>query len=157
MSGSTAWNNSVRSRLYLEAPKADDGGNAAPDIRTLTVKKANYGPSGVEYRLRYSVGAFVNEDLGAMAGLDKQVAADRIEQQFLDLLDAFTAQGRHVSHNPGHSYAPTKFAQDPAAKGTTAKGFAAAMSRHFAANRIRVGTTGPQSRQVKFIERVPED
>jgi RecA-family ATPase len=38
-SGSTAWNNSVRSRLYLEIP------NESPDARVLKVVKANPGRS----------------------------------------------------------------------------------------------------------------
>jgi AAA domain len=45
-SGSTAWSNSVRSRLYLETVKGDDGIEADPDLRTLTTKKANYGARG---------------------------------------------------------------------------------------------------------------
>jgi RecA-family ATPase len=40
-SGSTAWNNSVRSRLYLMRP--EDGGQ---DDRVLTRKKSNYAASG---------------------------------------------------------------------------------------------------------------
>ncbi len=39
-SGSTAWNNSVRSRLYLQA--------TSPDTRTLKVVKANHGKVGDE-------------------------------------------------------------------------------------------------------------
>lgn len=40
MSGSTAWNNSVRSRLYLDRPTGDD---VDSDMRRLTTKKMNYG------------------------------------------------------------------------------------------------------------------
>jgi RecA-family ATPase len=42
---STAWNNSVRSRLYLRRPKSEDA-EAIADRRVLEVRKANYGPSG---------------------------------------------------------------------------------------------------------------
>jgi RecA-family ATPase len=42
-SGSTAWSNSVRSRLYLDKSKASDGEEINADIRILSVKKANYG------------------------------------------------------------------------------------------------------------------
>lgn len=53
-SGSTAWSNSVRSRLYLT--KADDH---APDgDRILKVMKSNYGPSSSETRLQWSDGVF---------------------------------------------------------------------------------------------------
>jgi RecA-family ATPase len=55
-SGSTAWNNSIRSRLYLERIKGD---GIDPDLRILTVKKANYGPVGLELRLRWSNDSFI--------------------------------------------------------------------------------------------------
>lgn len=46
-SGSSAWNNSVRSRLYLSRP--EEGGN---DERVLTRGKANYAKSGDETAIR---------------------------------------------------------------------------------------------------------
>ncbi len=54
---STAWNNSVRSRLYLRRPKSDDT-EAVADRRVLEVRKANYGPSGSTVPLLYSQGRF---------------------------------------------------------------------------------------------------
>jgi hypothetical protein len=55
---STAWNNSVRSRLYLRRPKSEDL-NSATDRRVLELKKANYGPSGVSVALIWHAGAFI--------------------------------------------------------------------------------------------------
>ena len=55
-SGSTAWSNSVRSRLYLETIKGDDDREIDADLRVLRVKKSNYGPTGSEIRLRWSKG-----------------------------------------------------------------------------------------------------
>lgn len=53
-SGSTAWNNAVRSRLYLRYPgKATTG-----DIRELVGMKTNYGPKGNLLKLRWNAGAF---------------------------------------------------------------------------------------------------
>jgi hypothetical protein len=45
-SGSTAWNNAVRARLYLTRP--DDG---LPEQRVLTRKKSNYSASGDDVKL----------------------------------------------------------------------------------------------------------
>ncbi|GGC31250.1 hypothetical protein GCM10011371_18350 [Novosphingobium marinum] len=45
-SGSTAWENQVRSRLFLERPKESDGTIADPDARTLSRAKANYAKHG---------------------------------------------------------------------------------------------------------------
>jgi RecA-family ATPase len=151
-SGSTAWNNSVRSRLFLWQPKDDDGGHAGGHIRMLAVKKANYAASGVEVRLSLREGAFVMENGKVASGVDR-AAELRIEHLFLELLDAFEAQGRHVSHTPCSTYAPALFAKDPRAQETTSKGFEAAMRRLFAAGAITVIEIGPDSRRRHRIVR----
>jgi hypothetical protein len=53
-SGSTAWNNAVRSRLYLRYPKGVEKGN----VRELEGMKLNYGPKGNVIKLRWNRGAF---------------------------------------------------------------------------------------------------
>jgi len=55
---SVAWNNSVRSRLYLRRPKSDDA-EAIADRRVLEVRKANYGPTGGLVPLVYCAGRFI--------------------------------------------------------------------------------------------------
>lgn len=63
---STAWNNSVRSRLYLTKPKAPEGEDEPPadlaDKRVLQVKKSNYGPDDVTVPLTYVNGYFIRDD-----------------------------------------------------------------------------------------------
>jgi RecA-family ATPase len=60
---STAWSNSVRSRLYLSRPKPPDGDADDPadiqDRRVLEVKKANYAAGDVKLPLLYQSGSFV--------------------------------------------------------------------------------------------------
>jgi RecA-family ATPase len=157
LSGSTAWNNSVRSRLYLETPKSEDGEPANRDLRTLSVKKANYSAAGGELRLRWAGGSFVNEDEGPGAtGLDQQLTADRIDLQFMFILDQLTAQGRRVSSQAGPTYAPQKFAANPNASGTSSKAFAAAMERLFAKGWITNEETGSASkRRSRLIRKMP--
>ena len=149
LSGSTAWNNSVRSRLYLTLPPAEEGAPAASDLRQLQVKKANYGPAGGDLVVRYQTGAFVLDD--PMAGptnwLDREIAADRVDQLFLNLLARFTVQARAVSHQIGRNYAPSLFAQEPEAKGVTMAGFRMAMTRLFAADKLAVVEEGSASRK----------
>ncbi len=53
-SGSTAWSNAARSRLYLKHPKGSERGNT----RVLEGMKANYGPKGSELIVRWHRGAF---------------------------------------------------------------------------------------------------
>jgi len=152
-SGSTAWNNSVRSRLYLERVKGDDGREIDPDLRVLRVKKANYGPVGIELRLRWQNGAFILD--GNATGFDKLAADAKAERVFLDILTKFTAQGRDVSPNVSNTYAPSVFEKHPSAQGVTRKQFAAAMERLLASDRIRIETIGPPSRRYKRLTIVP--
>lgn len=148
-SGSTAWNNSVRSRLYLTRPGAGEDGPATPDVRVLTVKKANYGPSSIELRIKWQAGAFVADQAGGdpLTSLDARLAQDRVDKTFLDLLTRYTSQGRAVSDSTGANYAPALFAKDPQAGGITKSGFAHAMNRLFARGAIAVDTVGPASKR----------
>lgn len=68
-SGSTAWSNAVRSRLYLRYPKGVEKGN----IRELEGMKLNYGPKGNLLKLRWNKGAF-----------DVVAASIQGERQFID-------------------------------------------------------------------------
>ena len=148
LSGSTAWNNSVRSRLYLTLPPTEDDAPAATDLRLLQVKKANYGPAGGDLTVRYELGAFVLDGLQAPGNsLDRALAADRVDQLFLDLLTRFTVQRRAVSHQIGRNYAPSLFAQEPEARGVTMAAFRMAMTRLFAAEKIKVIEEGSPTRR----------
>jgi RecA-family ATPase len=64
-SGSTGWNNSVRSRLYLHRQLTEDGKpdkdaiKRDPKLRILEVMKANYGAGvGDEIHMRWEAGRF---------------------------------------------------------------------------------------------------
>lgn len=80
-SGSTAWSNSCRSRLYFETDaqrsKATTRRGAKadfdPDVRYLLLKKANYSRSGAELRVRWSEGRFVEDH--SFLDLDGESAA----------------------------------------------------------------------------------
>jgi RecA-family ATPase len=84
-SGSTAWNNSVRSRIALVLPSAE-GENAerAQDDgrRLLVVEKTNYGRSGLTIALRYNAdaGVFVR-DGDQTAGTFVGAIRDRTERR----------------------------------------------------------------------------
>jgi len=152
ISGSTAWNNSVRSRLYLTRPSAkDDSAFVDPDLRTLTTMKANYGRTGGELSLRWISGRFINETPHVTSGFDRIAADAWTEHVFLDLLAIFLAQDRDVSPNLSNSYAPAIFAKHPDARGVSKKEFAAAMERLLKACRVEVETCGPPSRRYKRL------
>lgn len=72
-SGSTAWSNAARSRLYLKYPKNVEKG----DVRELEGMKSNYGPKGSVLKLKWVRGAF-------------DVLAGTV------LMNSETGEGRHI-------------------------------------------------------------
>lgn len=148
-SGSTAWNNSARSRLYLTRAKDDD------DLRILTTVKSNYGKVGTEIRMRWQDGAFVIDDgrPSPAAGLLNK----RHDELFRTLLSTINHTGQRVAPTPGVNYAPTIMAAHPDAGGSTKKQFEGAMQRLLASGIIRVVMDGPPSRQRQRLVVSSED
>lgn len=150
-SGSTHWNNAVRSRLYLEKPRAEDVPD--PDLRVLSLKKANYARGLPDMTLRRRIGGYAPEGGNDQISLDRMAMQGRAERLFLDLLDAYAAEGRHVSHNTGHTYAPAVFAKDQRAGGIGKQALLAAMNRLFEQKAIKADTVGPPSRRLQRLVR----
>jgi RecA-family ATPase len=145
-SGSTAWNNSVRSRLYFEPAKANDGSEPDPDLRSLSVRKANYGPKGSPIAVRWKAGAYVPE--GGTSSLDRMALKLKAEATFLKLLRQFNAQGQDVRAVPCATYAPKVFAAHPRSEKIGKAHFATAMQELLSREEIRIEVSGPPSRQV---------
>lgn len=152
-SGSTAWNNSVRSRLYLSRI-TDNGFEADPDRRVMTTMKANYGRVGEETHMKWQAGVFVAET--SEHGLDKLAQGAKAQRVFMKLLATFTAQGRRVNHAGGTTYAPKLFSEHPEAEGMTKRALKAAMESLLAAEKIRIEREGPASKQRSFIAEVSQ-
>lgn len=142
-SGSTAWSNSVRSRLYFERVKEKNGSEIDPDRRALRTKKSNYGRVGEAIEVRWRDGVFVPLKAG---DADTQAAERHVEQTFLQLLRAYTAQGRRVSDANGTNYAPALFERDKGAGGIRKEAFGQAMNRLFEKRAVEVRTEGPPSK-----------
>jgi RecA-family ATPase len=139
---SVDWRNSARSMLYLTQPDRNE-----PDERLLEVMKMNDGRAGEKVKVRWNGTTFTTE---ATAGPSPQKAkAERdTDDLFLQLLNIAAAQNRYFSPSPGISFAPTRLAEMPQAKGIHKKTLAAAMERLFAAERIKVvpNPTKPESK-----------
>jgi len=148
-SGSTAWNNSVRSRLYLSRIVAE-GLEPDPDARLLSTKKANYGPVGGEIAMKWREGVFVVE--GTPTGLDRLAIGAKAERVFLALLRTFAEQGRKVNHAGGSTYAPKVFATNPKSEGVTKAAFKGAMETLLSRGAIRIAEDGPASKRRQFLE-----
>ncbi len=158
LSGSTAWNASVRSRMYFKRVTMEKDEEPDPDLRLLEVMKANYGPVGETVMVRWQNGLFL--PVTGTGSLEKVAAEQAAEDVFLKLLDAFQQQGRNVSDKKNApTYAPTMFATDPLTKGMhgARKALSAAMTRLFAAGKIRVEAYGRPSRPyTKLVSTRPQ-
>jgi RecA-family ATPase len=157
LSGSTAWHNSVRARMYLTSPKPESGEQPDTDLRELAFKKNQYGPLSEPIILRYRNGLYLPE--AGTSNLDKLAAEQQTEEVFLSLLTQFTRQGRNVSHTKtAPTYAPAEFVKDPAAKGIRKEALADAMSHLFAAGKIHVESYGrPSRRYSKLVTGPPPE
>jgi RecA-family ATPase len=149
-SGSTAWNNSVRSRLYFSRVTVD-GVEHDPDKRILSTKKANYGRVGEEVLLRWQRGVFelAQQVVVTENGADETPKAERV---FLKLLRAFAEQGRKVNAAGGTTYAPNVFAKHPDSEGVTKAAFRGAMDTLLSGQKVRVVEDGPPSKRRQFLE-----
>jgi RecA-family ATPase len=146
-SGSTAWNNSVRSRLYLSRI-VQDGYEPDPNKRVLGVKKLNFGPTGGEIAMTWQDGVFVVDQ--SETDLDRFAASAKAERVFLKLLRLFTEQGRTVNHVSSPNYAIKLFEGHREAEGMTKRALKPAMEA-LQSGRIRIETMGPPSKPVRHL------
>lgn len=93
-SGSTAWNNAARSRLYLERPR-DGEREIVNDERVLRVKKANHAPAGIKVKLRWERGCFVRDE--PVTGLMASINAQALQKQVLQAVELLEREGDRPS------------------------------------------------------------
>jgi RecA-family ATPase len=147
LSGSTAWNASVRSPLYFKRATTDEDEEPDPDLRVLEVMKTNYGRPGETITLKWNNGLFL--PVGGISNLEKLAAEQKADETFSAQIIQFSKQGRNVSVKlNAPTYAPAEFAKEPEARAAGLKkaDFEAAMRRLLAAGKIRVEPYGPPSR-----------
>lgn len=141
LSGSTHWNNAVRSRLYFTRTIGDD---ADPDERELTRLKANYAGAGDVLRLRWQRGGFVA--LEAPSGVDRAALGAKADRVFRGLLATTHASGSWTCPNlSARNYAPSVFAKHPDREGLSKPALEAAMHRLMKAGTIKTETYGRPS------------
>jgi len=129
-SGNTAWNNSVRSRLYLERI-ITDGYEPDHTARKLTVKKSNYGATGEEVQMTWSDGVFIATSTSDGTALDRASINAKSERVYLALLRNRNETGRRVNPSAGANYAPKVFSESEQSEGITKQQFKRAQDRLF--------------------------
>jgi AAA domain len=131
-SGSTAWENTCRSRLHLT--RDDDGGII------MAMPKANYSALG-KIKLRWDDWSFRAEDPACMTEgerLEAKLTARAHGEVFLRALDKLTRQGRNVSDSARASnHAPKVMLDRGLAEGLTKQQLEAAMVLLLNEGRIR--------------------
>jgi hypothetical protein len=128
LSGSTAWEGSVRSRLYFSRP--EDG---EPNSRLLERKKSNYSSGDEALPLVWSRGVVVSLEEKTGQGRPAPGTA------FLDLLAELSAQGRYVSYKEkANNFAPTIMSRMSNSFGYTSTELRRAMEVLFSSRRIDV-------------------
>src|SRR5262245_8791927 len=117
LSGSTAWNNSVRSRLYLKTEKKknkDDEEEEQEDgvgVRILEFMKSNYSALAAPVRLKWENGLLVPEQtLARLTPIDRAHLDEKARAVFVTLLTRYNRNDWVVSRKEkSNNYAPKEF------------------------------------------------
>ena len=162
LSGSTAWNNSVRSRLYLKTDTKAQKKSAAEEEeegeeidvgapRILEFMKSNYSALAASIKLKWRNGLLVPDTLPVLSPMDTAALDERARTMFMELLRRFNRQDIPVSRkDQANNYAPTVFADDPEGlalhptKGLRRKLYRIALNYLLAKEKITIGR-GPMS------------
>ena len=161
-SGSTAWENAFRARLYLKAHMEGDK-IGDPFKRELVRAKSNYAAKGANLTLRWHDGTFLlagNEPPSVRAQLREVSTANHENDAFLECLRQRAAEGdgRAVGPSPGPNYAPTQFEGMAPARGFKRVALKRAMDRLFALKLIEsVPIENPKSGRTAHVVREVQD
>jgi phage/plasmid primase-like uncharacterized protein/RecA-family ATPase len=96
-SGSTAWNNAVRSRIFMEKMGKEEADFDA-DVRFLSLLKANYAPTGDGDQIRWKDGVFVIDNKaggGVVSHLDAKQKCRIVLKELARIIDG----GENLSPN----------------------------------------------------------
>ena len=149
-SGSTGWSNAFRSRACLSRLKGDQDEEIDADIRQITRKKANFAGIGDTIKLRWRNGVLVPEG-------PPSISRPAVEDVFLALLDAVTAEGQRASPNlRAGNYAPALFMRRPPNdRGSYQRSdFERAMQALLKARKIKIEPYGPPSNETERLVRI---
>lgn len=138
LSGSTGWNNAVRSRLFLKPSKTDPEG----DYRELDGMKANYGKRGRIALMKWSQGAFV------VATGSEGDPEQRVDRALLAALEVLVGRGDVLSNAPrAGNYAVRRAMALPEVDGLKREALEAALERLFRMGVVRMDVVKDKARR----------
>jgi RecA-family ATPase len=149
-SGSTHWNNSVRSRLTFTDEPTDEKTPPGLEVKVLELAKSNRARRGEKIRMMWNDGQFELLAPGASGSPD----ADRqAKEVFLQLLKKLQTQGILVVPESGRNYAPAVMAERAGGKDIGKAWLKRAMHALLDDGLIAVEkeTTGPPSKRRRFL------
>ncbi len=154
-SGNTAWNNSVRSRMYFRPAKKDkDDDEDNNDTRELEFMKNNYGKKDEPVKVVWSNGVYVPLSMFKDT-LKEEHRKQEAERAFMNCLRNQQAlnlgEVSHLSKSKSR-YAPRIFTgMKPQSQGFNERMLAGAMMRLIEAKKIVVCTGGSKTRPWEYL------
>jgi hypothetical protein len=158
-SGSTGWNNGVRSRLYLKKKKSADATNQMTDMpdkpedRILSRMKANYAPTdGDDISLFWNDGVF--DAAGPVDPVQVERRGEYVETMFMNVFDQLIEEGVTLAEsNKSPNNAPKVILKRFPELGCTQEELERAMQMLINGGLIRVEQKGPPSQQKQYLIR----
>ena len=145
-SGSSAWENTARTRLYLGAtlPNTKPDPDAAPDdtVRYLSRRKANYSPKDWR-RMTYADGALTPDTLIDSGGIVGTIKRDLVRRIVRSGLGKLSAMGLYPSGGQKSPYfLPKLLVEYKLDEGISARDLAASMRELMTEGVLRLETIG---------------
>lgn len=157
LSGSTAWNNAVRSRLYLRAsdPKRDK--TTDTDVRILESAKANLGKMGGKIQLRWSSGMLIAVEADE---IDEATRSAQIDADVLQAAAKVLSKNESLSpHANQPSYFPKPVKRIPCAARWSIKEIEDSYRRLLDTGDLEIRSEGRKGHEVQRVHiraHVPE-
>jgi len=151
-SGSVAWNNACRFRMYFH--HSDD--ESDPDLMTLEVCKTNRGKAGAKIQCKWVEGVFVQVGSQKRTQVvdDTEPLSDPCAR-FLIIATSMIGNGQRLSPNPGPTYAPSMIAKHPDATGLGKRQLTHAMQRLIDSGKLSVDKEGVGTARERTMLGIP--
>lgn len=145
-SGSSAWENVARTRLYLGATlpgeKPDPEANPEDNVRYLSRRKANYSPKDWR-RMTYADGALTPDEIETTGGLIQSINASKAERVIVTGLRKLSTMGVHGSSGSrSPNFLPKILTEYKLDEGLPSRELSAAMRQLMLTGRIKQETVG---------------